>query len=76
MKTMIVREDSLGRNTRISVKRTYRSASGEWVAVVDAKEYRKACRYVCQDVENCIWDKLHVYADQDDDGKEYRVSTS
>lgn len=76
MKTMIIREDSRGRNTRVNAKNTYRSASGDWVAEMDEKEYSKACSYVCQGVENCVWEKLHVYADQDDDGKEYKVSTN
>jgi hypothetical protein len=76
MKTMIVREGSGGRNTKVNAQDTYRADSGEWVAVVDGKEYRQACSYVCQGIKDCVWEKLHVYADQDDDGKEYRVLTN
>lgn len=73
MKTMTVRESSRGRKTKVTAKSTYRSGSGEWVAIIDDKEYRRACDYVCQGVTNCIWDKLHIQADLDDDGKEYRI---
>lgn len=73
MKTMTVREDSRGRKTKVTAKKTYRDASGEWVAVVDGKEFRQACSYVCQGIRDCNWKKLHVQADLDDDGKEYRV---
>lgn len=76
MKTMIVREGSCGRNTTISARKTYRDASGTWVAVVDRKEYRQACSYVCQGIKECVWGNLHVHADQDDDGKEYTVLTN
>lgn len=76
MKTMTVREDSLGRKTKVKAKKTYRAPSGEWVAVVDGKEFRQACSYVCQGVENCVWEELHVQADLDDDGKEYKVIKS
>jgi len=76
MKTMIVREDSRGRKTKVNAKKTYQFASGEWVAEVDAKEFRQACSYVCQGIKDCALEKLHIYADQDDDGKEYRVLTN
>jgi len=76
MKTMIIREDSRGKNTKVKAKKTYRAASGDWVAVVDTKEFRQACSYVCEGIKNCAWEKLHVYADQDDDGKEYKVLTN
>ena len=76
MKTMTVREGSRGRKTKVSAKKTYRTASGEWVAVVDGKEFRHACSYVCQGIRDCAWEKLHVQADLDDDGKEYRVLSS
>ena len=36
-------------------------------------EFRQACTYVCKGVDNCIWEKLQVQADLDDDGKEYKV---
>jgi hypothetical protein len=74
MKTMTVREDSRGRKTKINAKTTYRSASGEWVAVVDGIAFRQACSYVCQGIKDCFCENLHVQADLDDDGKEYRVS--
>ena len=75
MKTMTVREGSRGRKTKVNAKSTYRAASGEWVAVVDGIEFRLACSYVCQGIRNCAWENLHVQADLDDDGKEYRVSS-
>ncbi len=73
MKTMTVREDSCGRKVKVNAKTTYRADSGEWVAVVDETEFRQACSYVCQNIKDCVWGNLHVQADQDDDGKEYRV---
>jgi hypothetical protein len=76
MKTLTVREGSRGRKTKVHARKTYRAASGEWVAVVDGKEFRQACSYVCQDISNCVWENLHVQADQDDDGKEYKVLTT
>ncbi|MCP4339706.1 MAG: hypothetical protein GY799_12645 [Desulfobulbaceae bacterium] len=76
MKTMTVREDSRGRKTKVNAKKTYRTASGDWVAVVDGIEFRQACSYVCQGIRDCAWEKLHVQADLDDDGKEYRVLSS
>ena len=76
MKTMTIREDSRGRKTKLRAKKTYRTASGEWVAVVDGTEYRQACTYVCKGIQNCVWEKLHVQADLDDDGKEYKVLSS
>lgn len=76
MKTMTVREESRGRKTKVNAKKTYQTHTGEWVAVVDKTEYRRACSYVCQGVKNCVWEKLHVQADLDDDGKEYKVMSS
>ena len=73
MKTMTVRERSSGRKTKVNAKTTYRSASGEWVAEVDGIEFRQACSSVCQGIRDCTCDKLHVQADLDDDGTEYRV---
>ena len=73
MKTMTVREVSRGRKTKVNAKTTYRTASGEWVAEVDGTEFRQACSYVCQGVRDCVCEDLEVQADQDDDGKEYRV---
>ncbi len=73
MKTMVVREDSLGRKTKVKASKTYQTNSGEWVAEVDGVEFNKACTYVCQDVKDCACEDLHVQADLDDDGKEYKV---
>jgi hypothetical protein len=73
MRTMIVREGSRGRKTRVNAKKTFQRGSGEWVALVDGAEFREACAYVCQGVENCSCEKLHVQMDLDDDGKEYKV---
>ena len=73
MKTMTVREDSRGRKTRINARRTYRSTFGQWVAEVDEAEFLQACSYVCQGVSDCVCENLHVQADLDDDGKEYKV---
>ncbi len=75
MKTMTIREKSSGKKTKINAKKTYRAASGEWVAVVDGTEFSQACSYVCQGVKNCIWENLHVQADLDDDGKNYKILT-
>lgn len=73
MKTMTVREGSRGRKTKVTAKTTYQTTSGEWVAEVDGIEFQQACSYVCQGIEDCVCENLHVQADQDDDGKEYRV---
>lgn len=73
MKTMTVREVSRGRKTKVNAKTTYRTASGEWIAEVDGTEFRQACSFVCQDVKDCVCENLEVQADQDDDGKEYKV---
>jgi len=73
MKTMTVREGSRGRKTTINAKRTYKSASGEWVAEVDKTEFGQACSYVCQGVTDCVCENLHVQMDLDDDGTEYKV---
>ena len=73
MKTMTVREGSHGRKTKVNAQKTYRDASGEWIAVVDETEFLQACSYVCQGVKDCACENLQVEADLDDDGKEYRV---
>ncbi len=73
MKTMTVREDSRGRKTKVNARATYQTASGEWVAEVDGAEFRQACSEVCQGVNGCVCENLHVQADLDDDGKEYKV---
>ncbi len=73
MKTMTIRECSRGRKTKVKAKKTYRDASGDWVAVVDGKEFHQACTYVCNGIKDCVWENLQVQADLDDDGKEYKV---
>ena len=73
MKTMTVREISRGRKTKLNAKTTYQTDSGEWVAEVDGREFRQACSDVCQDIRDCACERLHVQADLDDDGKEYKV---
>ena len=73
MRTMTVREDTGGRKTKVTARKTFRRASGEWVALVDENEFRKARDYVCQGIKNCTLQHLHVQADLDDDGKEYMV---
>ncbi len=75
MKTMTVRERSRGRKTTVNAKATYRTNSGEWIAEVDDIEFRQACSYVCQGVKDCSCENLHVQADLDDDGTEYKVSS-
>ena len=73
MKTMTVRELSRGRKTTVSARKTYQTASGEWVAEMDGTEFREACSVVCQGVKDCVCENLQVEADLDDDGKEYKV---
>ncbi len=75
MRTMTVREASHGRKTTVVAKRTYQKDSGEWVAEVDGAEFQKACSYVCEGVQGCACENLHVQTILDDDGKEYRVLT-
>ena len=76
MKTLIVKENSQGRITKVKAQNTYQTKSGEWVAEVDETEFGQACLDVCRDVGGCTCENLHVEADQDDDGTEYSVSLS
>jgi len=76
MKTLIVKENVHGRTTKVNAKTTYQTDSGKWVAEVDGSEFRNACVDLCQGLEDCTCDDLHVEADLDDDGKEYRITTS
>ena len=73
MKTMTVREGSRGRKTKINAATTYQTASGEWIAEVEGTEFRDACSVLCRGINGCTCENLHVQADLDDDGKEYRV---
>jgi len=75
MKTLIVKENVHGRTTKVNAKNIYQTDFGEWVAEVDGIELRDACDVLCKDIADCTCDDLHVEADQDDDGKEYRIST-
>ena len=76
MKTLIVKENTLGRTTKVNARKTYQRKSGEWVAEVDGAEYHDACVYLCHDVESCTCGGLHVEADLDDDGTEYTIVPS
>jgi hypothetical protein len=76
MKTLTVREDIHGRKTKVRAKKTYQTKSGKWVAEVDEPEIRRACFELYRGVKDCIYEDLHVQADQDDDGKEYGLSSS
>lgn len=73
MKTMTVREKKHGRVTKVNAKTTYQTESGKWVAEVDEAEMRKACGDLCSGLNECSCEDLHVEADLDDDGKEYKV---
>lgn len=74
MKTMIVKDNIHGRSTKVTAQKTYQTDYGEWIAEVEGKEFRRACFVLCDGIEDCTCDDLHVEADQDDDGKEYIIS--
>ena len=73
MKTLIVKENIHGRKTEVTAQKTYQTESGKWVAEVDGSEYRRACVDLCSGINDCTCEDLHIEADQDDDGKEYRI---
>lgn len=74
MKTMTVRENVHGRKTKVHAKKTYQKGLlGQWVAEVDETEMKDACDVLCRGIKDCTCDDLHVEADLDDDGKEYRL---
>jgi len=73
MKTLIVKENILGRKTEVTAQRTYQTDFGDWIAEVDGTEIRRACFELCSGIEDCGCENLHIEADQDDDGKEYRM---
>lgn len=75
MKTLIVKENSKGRTAKVNARGTYQKKSGDWVAEVDGTEFSDACSDLCRGIEGCTCEALHVVADQDDDGKEYTIST-
>ena len=74
MKTLIVKDNIHGRETKVNATKTYQTDLGDWVAEVDVKDLRRACDILCEGIEDCTCDDLHVEADQDDDGKEYSIS--
>ena len=73
MKTLIVKENVHGRKTEVSASTTYQTDSGKWIAEVEGAEMRRACLDLCSGIKDCSCDNLHVEADQDDDGKEYKI---
>ena len=75
MKKLIVRDKIHGRRTKINAKTTYQE-DGEWVAEVDKKEMRNACFDLYRGLKECTGEDVHVQADQDDDGKEYKILKS
>ena len=74
MKTLIIKDSVLGTTARITALRTYQTKSGEWVAEVDGGEFRGVCKALCPGDDDYVCEDLHVEADQDDDGTEYRLS--
>jgi hypothetical protein len=76
MKRLIVRENTQGRTAKVNASKTYQTKSGKWIAEVDGEDFHEACFILCDGIEGCTCENLHVEADQDDDGKEYRVLTS
>ena len=76
MKTLRVKENVHGRTTTVHAKTIHQTNSGKWVAEVDGTELRHACFDLCEGIKDCSCDDLHVDADQDDDGKEYRIEKS
>lgn len=76
MKTMKVAERVHGRQAEVQATSTYQTDSGKWVAEVEGTEFRRACFEVCHGIVDCRCEDLHIEADQDDDGKEYRILSS
>lgn len=76
MKTLIVKDNVYGRETKVNATKTYQTDFGDWVAEVDPQALHRACDILCQGIEDCTCDDLHVEADQDDDGKEYSIRSS
>jgi hypothetical protein len=74
MKRLIVKNDDiLGRKTEVNAKKTYITRSGKWVAEVNGSELGQACLELCSGIKNCSCENMHGEADQDDDGKKYRL---
>lgn len=76
MKTLIVEERTNGRRAGLNAQATHQTDAGKWIAEVDGTEFRRACLEVCYGIDDCRCEDLRVEADQDDDGKEYRVLSS
>ena len=76
MKTLIVKDNIHGRRTEVNAKTTYQTDFGKWIAEVDGTEIRRACFDLCDGIKDCTCEDLHIEADQDDDGKEYRILSS
>ena len=72
MKTLVIKNDIHGTRAEVNVKTTYETDFGQWVAEVDGTEVRRACLELCP-MEDCSCEDLRGEADQDDDGKEYRI---
>lgn len=75
MKTLIVKDNTHGRTTKVDARKTYQKRSGEWIAEVEEEDFRNACDDLCEGIKDCSCDNLHVEADQDDDGTEYTIQT-
>ena len=74
MKRMIIKNDvALGRKTEVNAQKTYMTRSGKWDAEVNDSELEQACVELCTGIDNCSCENMHGEADQDDDGKEYRL---
>ena len=68
MKTLIVKDNIHGRQTKVNAKTTYQTVFGKWIAEVDGSELRRACLELCNGIKNCSCENMHGEADQDDDG--------
>lgn len=75
MKTLRVRNDVHGRSTEVEARDTYETTLGQWVAEVNGSEFRRACVELCEGEKNCRCEDMHGQANQDDDGKEYRIKS-
>ena len=73
MKKMTVRENTTGKKKNVDAQKTYQTSTGKWVAEVDDTEIDSACSDLCSGIKDCSCEKLHVEADEDDDGKEYTI---